>query len=180
MKRLILAFITILVFAGASQIAMGAADNLTRTARANIERDLKHELSPQVGVFDYVAFRLEGNGTVTLFGQVREPNLKTHLEEDAKKVVGVARVQNRIEVLPPSPSDDSIRRAVYNAIYSQTGFNRYALRAVPPIHIIVKNGSVALEGFVANKLEHAQVNAAANGVSGVFSVKNNLRIDRAG
>jgi hypothetical protein len=52
MKRLILAFITILVFAGASQIAMGAADNLTRTARANIERDLRHELSPQVGVFD--------------------------------------------------------------------------------------------------------------------------------
>jgi len=180
MKKLILATITILVIAGAPQFTAGAADNLTRGARADIERSLVHELAPLVGVFDYVAFKLDADGSLTLFGQVREPRVKTHVEEDAKKVPGVTRVLNRIEVLPISPADDQIRRAVYNSIYSQTGFSRYAARAVPPIHIIVKNGSVTLEGVVATKLEHSQANAAANGVSGVFSVKNNLHIERAG
>ena len=85
-----------------------------------------HELAPLVGVFDYVAFKLAADGSLTLFGQVREPRVKTHVEEDAKKVPGVTRVLNRIEILPISPSDDNIRRAVYNSIYSQTGFSRYA------------------------------------------------------
>jgi hyperosmotically inducible protein len=95
-------------------------------------------------------------------------------------VEGVARVRNQIEVLPISPSDDQIRRAVYNAIYSQNGFERYAQRADPPVHIIVKNGSVHLEGNLATKLEFAQMEAAVKGVPGVFSVQNNVRIDTQG
>ena len=178
MKRIIVSCITALVISGAPTLSMAASDNLSRTARSKMETAIRHELSPTVGVFDYVAFKLDADGTVTLFGQVREATLKTHAEEDAKKVDGVKRVRNRIEVLPLSPTDDQIRRAVYNAIYSQNGFERYTQRAVPPIHIIVKNGSVALEGFVANKLEYTQANTAANGVPGVFAVKNNLHTDR--
>jgi hyperosmotically inducible protein len=130
-----------------------------------------------VGVFDNVTFKTEADGTVTLSGQVREPIVKSHIEEDTKKVDGVRGVHNRIEVLPLSPADDDLRLALYRAIYSQQGLQKYSFRVNPPIHIVVKNGAVSLEGIVANKLEYAQVNAAANQVSGAFSVKNNLRVE---
>ncbi len=173
MKKIILAFLTALVIAGTAQLTMGS-DSLNRISRADIERALRHELSPLVGVFDHVAFRLDNDGTVTLLGQVREPTLKTQIEEDTMKVAGIKRVRNQIEVLPTLPSDDEIRRAVYNAIYSRSDLARYAGKAVPPIHIIVKNGLVTLEGVVANRLEHAQVNAAANSAPGVSWVRNKL------
>jgi hyperosmotically inducible protein len=176
MNKLMVAVIALFVAGAAATMPLAAAD-LTRQQRATIESNLLRQLMSTVGVFDYAAFQLDAQGTVTLFGEVREATLKTHLAEDAKKVEGVKRVKNQIEVLPLSPTDDAIRRAMYNAIYSQTGFARYAQRAVPPVHIIVKNGSVRLEGAVANKIELAQLNAAANGVTGVLSVKNNVRID---
>jgi hyperosmotically inducible protein len=177
MKRLILTIVFVGIAATVPSRAL-AADNLTQATRARIENVLVRELGPRVGVFDYLSFKVDGNGTVTLYGQVRDAMLKKHAVEDAKKVEGIKRVQNEIEVLPLSPTDDEIRRAVYVAIYSQNGFERYRTRAVPPVHIIVKNGTVALEGFVANKVEFAQVKAAAGGVPGVFSVKNNLQVDK--
>ena len=173
MKKIILAFLTALVIAGTAQLTMGS-DSLNRIARADIEKALRHELSPLVGIFDHVAFKLDNDGTVTLLGQVREPTLKAQIEEDTMKVAGIKRVRNQIEVLPALPSDDQIRTAVYNVIYSQGGLARYAGKAVPPVHIIVKNGLVTLEGVVANREQHAQVNAAANGVPGVSWVRNNL------
>jgi len=176
MKRVILT-ITALVIAVAVPMSVAAADTLSKETRARIERDLLRELAPRVGVFDYISFQVDGNGNVALFGQVRDATLKKHAAEDAKRVEGVRRVQNQIEILPVSPTDDEIRRAVYTAIYSQNGFERYRIRAVPPVHIIVKNGSVALEGVVGTKLELAQVKTAANSVPGVFSVKNNVHIE---
>ena len=170
MKKIILVCLTALVIAGTAQLTMGS-DSLNRIARADIEKALRRELSPLPGVFDHVAFKLDNDGTVTLLGQVREPTLKAQLEEDTMKVAGIKRVRNQIEVLPPLASDDEIRTAVYNAIYSQSGLARYQLRAVPPIYIIVKNGFVTLEGVAANRLERAKVNATANDVPGVFSVK---------
>jgi len=177
MKKLLWTF-SVLALAAAIPTNSFAADNLSQQARAQIENNLFKELAPRVGVFDYVTFKLDGNGTVTLSGQVRDPLLKKHAAEDAKKVEGVKRVQNEIEVLPISPSDDEIRRAVYVAIYSQNGFERYRTRAVPPVHILVKNGSVTLEGFVGTKLEYAQVNTATRNVPGVFSIRNNVQIDK--
>ena len=178
MRKPILIIIAFAIAVAIPSVA-SAAQALNQEARAVLELELLRELAPTIEVFDYVAFQVDGNGGVTLFGQVRTPAMKNHVAEDARKVKGVKGVQNRIEVLPLSRSDDDIRRAAYNAIYGQTGFERYRLRATPPIHIIVKNGSLTLEGVVANKLEHAQANAAARGVPGVFAVKNNLRIDAA-
>ena len=175
MRRLVLACISVFVIGAA--VSVSAAADLTREQRAKMENALLRELTPTVGVFDYVAFQLDEKGTVTLLGQVRDANLKKHVEEDSKKVEGVARVRNQIEVLPPSPTDEEIRRAMYNAIYSQTGFARYTQRAVPPVHIIVKNGSVRLEGAVATRLEYAHLEDAATGVPGVFAVKTNVRVD---
>ena len=95
-----------------------------------------------------------------------------------KKIEGVEKVKNEIEVLPLSPNDDRIRRATYRAIYGHPGLDRYALQAVPPIHIIVANGNVTLEGVVAIEGDKNLAGIRANGVSGVFSVKNNLRVEK--
>jgi hyperosmotically inducible protein len=111
-------------------------------------------------------------------GQVTRPTLKSDAENVVKKIEGVEHVKNEIVVLPPSPGDDRIRRAVYRAIYGDTVLNRYALQAVPPIHIIVKNGNVALEGVVATEADKNVAGIRANGVSGVFAVANNLRVEK--
>lgn len=145
-----------------------------------LQKEVRHELVmlPFYDVFDNLAYKVEG-GTVTLFGQVSRPTLKTDAEKAVKGIEGVERVDNRIEVLPLSPNDDRIRRAVYRAIYGTEGLDRYGLRAVPTIHIIVKNGHVFLEGAVANEGDKNLANIKANGVSGVFSVTNNLQVDRS-
>jgi hyperosmotically inducible protein len=90
----------------------------------------------------------------------------------------VDKVVNNIQVLPLSPNDERIRMAVYRAIYGNTSLQRYGLQAVPPIHIIVNNGNVTLEGVVATEADKNIANLQANGVPGVFSVKNNLRVEK--
>ncbi len=146
-------------------------------ARANIEREVRHELVmlPYYGVFDNLAFRVDGY-TVTLLGQVTRPTLKSDAERVVKKIEGVESVKNEIKVLPLSTMDDRLRLALYRAIYGNTALNRYALRAVPTIHIIVENGNVTLEGVVSTEADKNIANIQANGVSGVFSVTNHLRV----
>jgi hyperosmotically inducible periplasmic protein len=144
-----------------------------------LQKEVRHELVtlPMYNVFDNLAYKVEG-GTVTLLGQVTRPTLKSDAERAVKGIEGVERVDNRIEVLPLSPNDDQLRRAVYRAIYGTEGLDRYAMRAVPTIHIIVKNGHVSLEGAVATEGDKNLANIKASGVSGVFSVTNNLQVDR--
>ena len=114
---------------------------------------------------------------MTLNGQVVQPITKSGAENAVKHIEGVEKVINNIEVLPLSPNDDRIRRAVYRAIYSNSVLSPYQLRAVPPIHIIVKNGQVTLEGAVARQMDKQVAGIKANGVSGVFGVTNNLMVD---
>lgn len=144
-----------------------------------LEREVRHELVmlPYYDVFDNLEFRVDG-GNVTLSGQVVRPTLKSGAENVVKNIEGIEKVTNNIEVLPLSPNDDRLRIAVYRAIYGHTALQRYSIRSVPPIHIIVKNGNVTLEGVVANEGDKNIANIQANGVSGVFSVKNNLRVDK--
>jgi len=147
-------------------------------SRERLIRQVRHELVmlPYYGVFDNFSYKVDGS-TVTLLGQVTRPTLKSSAENVVKDIEGVEKVDNQIEVLPLSPNDDRLRLATYRAIYGQTALNRYALQAVPPIHIIVSNGNVSLEGIVANEGDKNIANIQANGVSGVFSVKNNLRVE---
>ena len=141
-----------------------------------LAREVRHQLVtlPYYGVFDDLAFRVEGS-TVTLLGVVTRPVLKSDAENTVRRVKGVSRVINNIEVLPLSPMDDRIRIAVYRAIYGDPALSdRYGFRAVPSIHILVKNGSVVLEGVVANAMDKTITGLRANGVPGVFSVTNDL------
>jgi len=144
-----------------------------------MEREVRHELTllPYYGVFDNLAFKVDG-GRVTLLGQVTRPTLKTDAEAAVKHVEGVTSIDNQLEVLPLSPNDDRIRLAVYRALYRQASLSRYALQAVPPIHIIVKNGNVRLEGVVASEGDKNIAGIRAKTVSGVFSVDNNLRVEK--
>jgi len=144
-----------------------------------IVKEVRHELVmlPYYGVFDNLAYKVDPDGTVTLLGQVARPVLKSDAENAVKRIEGVEKVVNNIEVLPTSPNDDRIRRAVYRAIYGNDVLSQYQLRAVPPIHIIVKNGNVTLEGAVARQMDKQIAGMQANGVSGVFSVTNNLVVD---
>jgi hyperosmotically inducible periplasmic protein len=144
---------------------------------ARIVKEVRHELVmlPYYSVFDNLAYRVNGY-TVTLEGQVTQPVLKSDAEKAVKKIEGVEQVVNNIEVLPLSPMDDQIRRAVYQAIYRQPGLEMYSLRAVPTIHIIVKNGHVTLTGAVGNAGDKERAGIAANGVPGVFSVTNDLLV----
>lgn len=143
-----------------------------------LERQVWHELVtlPLYGVFDNLEFRVEGT-KVTLMGQTVRPTIKSSAANVVQRIEGVTEVVNEIEVLPVSPNDDRIRLAVYRAIYSHPALNRYQVRAVPPIHIIVKNGHVTLEGMVASEGDRNIANIEANRVSGVFSVTNKLRVD---
>ncbi len=157
-------------------VASGAAAEID-----SVDRKVRQELVtlPYYGVFDNFTYRVDGSN-VTLEGQVTRPTLATAAERAVGRIAGVTEVVNKIEVLPLSSQDDRIRRAVYRAIYFNPALSRYALQAVPPIHIVVRNGDVTLEGVVAASMEKNIATLEANGVAGAFSVVNNLRVEQDG
>jgi hyperosmotically inducible periplasmic protein len=143
--------------------------------RQTLYKEVRHQLVmlPWYSVFDNLAYQVEGD-KVILYGQVTRPTLKSDAEAAVKSIEGVSSVVNNIEILPPSPMDDQLRRAVYRAIYGDSGLSRYSIQAVPSIHIIVKNGNVTLEGAVDNETDKNLAYMRASQVPNVFSVKNNL------
>ncbi len=156
-----------------------ASGALNQKSINRIYKEVHHELVmlPFYGVFDNLAYKVDPDGTVTLIGQVSRPTLKSDAENVVKKIEGVDKVVNNLEVLPNSPNDDRIRRAAYRAIYGNSVLSQYQLRAVPPIHIIVNKGTITLEGVVARQMEKQVAGMQANGVHGAFSVTNNLVVE---
>ena len=171
----ILALATVLVAAPATILGK------TRTPDPldQLSAKVRHELVmlPFYNVFDNLAFRVDGD-TVTLSGQVSRPVLKSDAEAVVRHVAGVREVKNEIEVLPLSGFDNRIRLTEARAIYGNSVLSRYALGAQPAIRIIVKNGNVTLEGVVSSEMDRNVAYLAANGVFGVFSVTNNLRVEK--
>jgi len=172
-QRTILALAAVLVTAP----TLARATTMVDKAPDPLVEKVRHELVmlPFYNVFDNLAFRIEG-GAVTLLGQVSRPTLKSDAEAVVRRIAGVSEVRNEIEVLPLSGFDNRIRLGVARAVYGNSVLNRYALGAQPSIRIIVKNGDVTLEGVVATEMDRNVANLAANGVPGVFSVTNNLRV----
>ena len=155
------------------------AGALSQKSIDRIYHEVRHELVmlPFYGVFDNLSYKVDPDGTVTLIGQVSRPTLKSDAENAVKHIEGVERVVNNLEVLPTSIEDDRIRRAAYRAIYGNEVLSQYQLRAVPPIHIIVKNGHITLEGVVARAMDKQIAGMQANSVPGAFSVTNNLVVE---
>jgi hyperosmotically inducible protein len=146
---------------------------------SRVERQVRRELVtlPFYSVFDNMTFRVDGS-KVTLMGKVTRPVLKSDAGKVVENIEGISDVDNQIEVLPVSSNDDQIRMAAYRAIYGQTTLSRYQIQAIPPIHIIVQNGNIELEGVVATEGEKNIAGMQAQGVNGAFSVKNNLRVEK--
>jgi hyperosmotically inducible protein len=142
-----------------------------------LAKKVRHELVmlPYYNIFDSLGFRVDGT-TVTLYGEVTRPTLKSDAGRVVQHIEGVGQVVNNIKVLPLSPFDNQIRRAEYRAIFGYGSLYRYAMGALPSIHIIVDNGHVTLEGVVANQGDKNIAGIRANGVPGVFSVTNNLLV----
>lgn len=155
------------------------AGALNQKSIDRIYKEVRHELVmlPFYGVFDNLSYKVDPDGTVTLLGQVSRPTLKSDAENVTKRIEGVEKVVNNIEVLPTSINDDRIRRAAYRAIYGNSVLSPYQMRAVPPIHIIVKNGQITLEGVVARTMDKQIAGVQANGVHGSFGVTNNLVVE---
>lgn len=187
MKKGLNTFLSAVLALGTTGLAFAAspdqpsqqiANNADTRLEQRLSSQVRHELNmiPQFTVFDNLAYRVDG-GTVTLVGQVRDAIVKDSAEARVKHLEGVERVDNQIEILPASFNDDRIRRQVARAVFNDPRLFNYAIQPTPPIHIIVKNGNVDLEGVVRTQAEKDDAFIRANGVSGVFSVKNNLQVE---
>ena len=152
-------------------------DQPSAKSQERITREVRHELLmlPYFGVFDYIAFKVDG-GTVTLLGEVVRPSIKSDAENSLKHIEGVEKVDNQIDVLPPSSMDDGLRIRLYREIYGYPALEKYALGVQKPIRIIVKSGRVTLEGVVDNDSDKNLAGLRANSVPGIFSVTNNLQV----
>ena len=178
-RRLLTLFATLLMLAAVGTTQNAQREQPTAKSQERITKEVRHELLmlPYFGVFDYIAYKVDGY-TVTLLGQVVRPTLKSDAENVVKRIEGVEKVDNQIEVLPPSPMDDGIRRRLFRAIYQYPPLQKYELGVQKPIRIIVKSGRVTLEGVVDNETDKNLVGVRANGVSGIFSVTNNLQVSK--
>lgn len=175
MRRFLVVPFFVTIFA--TPLTLFAQRPVPARAEQRISNDVRHEILmlPYYDVFDNIMYKVEGYN-VTLMGQVTRPVLKSTAGNVVKRIEGVEKVDNQIEVLPLSNMDDQLRLRLFRAIYGYTALQRYALAVQKPIRIIVKNGNVTLEGVVDNEADKNMVNIRAKGVSGVFSVKNNLRV----
>jgi len=180
-KRPLGIVLPILLF-GFAAISMATPHNGTASAGSNnppksLTDQVRHELVmlPYLGVFDDLSFTIDSSNTVVLTGQVVRPTLRSDAEAVVRRIEGISKVVNNIEVLPLSPFDDAIRLRAYRAIFSRPGFEKYAVQAVSPIRIIVKNGNITLEGVVGSQMDKTLVEMAARSVL-AFTVTDNLRI----
>lgn len=171
--RVRLTTVGVLLLVTISQMVLGQSAK----SQDRVTKEVRHELAmlPYFSVFDYIAFKVDGS-TVTLLGSVVRPSLKSDAGNAIKNIEGVDKVDNQIEVLPPSPMDDGTRLQLYRAIYGFGPLEKYALGVQRPIRITVKSGHVTLEGVVDNQADKDMVNVRANTVPGIFSVTNDLQV----
>ncbi len=172
---------TVLAMAAAMVLtAVPAMGQRAGTVATNpqLARKVRHELVtlPYYGVFDNLAYSING-GTVTLYGQVVRPTTRSDAANRVKRLAGVSQVINNIQVLPLSRFDDDLRIRTLRAIARTGGLDRYLRGTNPSIHIVVDRGRITLEGVVSNSGDRNLANVAARGVSGSFSVTNNLRVE---
>lgn len=184
------AVLAALVIGIAPQMLPSASGNVTAQTRnytgnsgsaqsgAQLAKQVRRKLVtlPYYGVFDNLAYSING-GKVTLFGQVVRPSTRSDAERSVSRIAGVTQVVNNIEVLPPSGFDDSLRINTLRALQRAGGLYRYFMGGNPSLHIIVDRGHITLTGVVGSKFDRQLAYMTARGVSGAFSVTNELRVE---
>src|SRR6478672_7657150 len=174
-KSILLAFSVIVLLSAVP--AFGQVRRNPVVSNPQLAKQVRHELVtlPYYGVFDNLAYNINGS-TVTLYGQVVRPTTRSDAERRVKRLAGVSKVVNNIQVLPLSGFDDNIRRATYRSLARTAGLYRYLQGTNPSIHIVVDRGHITLEGVVSNSGDRTLANMAARQVPGTFSVTNNLKV----
>jgi hyperosmotically inducible protein len=180
-KMKVLRYFLILSIAIFGALNVNAQTYSDRAAEKSIEQKAFRKILalPNYGVFDNIAFKVEG-GTVTLYGKVLSLGTKSQAARAVKDIEGVQSVVNNIQNLPPSPFDDQIRYQIVRSFANSAGLYGYLQEPRPSVRIIVENGHVTLEGYVNNKGTSNLMNIIANSVPNVFSVTNNLVLDKGG
>jgi hyperosmotically inducible periplasmic protein len=150
-------------------------------SEARLAKQVRHKLLmlPYYGVFDNLAYSIDGS-KVTLHGQVVRPSTRSDAARSVASIDGVSQVVNKIQVLPLSNFDDSIRTRTYRALVRTGGLSRYFMGANPSLHIVVNRGQVTLAGVVNSKLDKQLAYMTARQVSGAFSVTNDLKVEGEG
>lgn len=171
-KFLIMA-LAVVTFASASISAQNV------DARTTLDRQIEKKINmlPYYEVFDYITYKVDGN-TVILSGKVLNGSNRKGAEYAVKRIDGVVNVVNNIEYLPAGGFDDTIRRQLYANIANMAGLSRYLHPVNPDIRLIVERGNVTLEGYVSTQTDANLAKIAASTVPGVFSVTNNLVVDK--
>ena len=180
----ILAVVGLIVGSTASTFARAAKQHAPQQAGrydAWLKNQVRHDLVmlPYLTLFDNLEYTVQGT-TVTLLGQVVRPSLKSEAGNVVKNIEGVTKVNNDIKVLPPSSMDWQIRRAEYRAIYGYADLWKYAMGALPPVHIVVDTGHVTLYGIVDSQADKNLIGLRAKTVPDVFSVTNDLQVANSG
>jgi hyperosmotically inducible protein len=166
------------LFAAAALASNKQVPNLPRTDD-DLAKAVRHEvlMYPYYTLWDDVAFRVN-QGNVELMGAVSQPYKKDDLGRAVKHIAGVESVTNDLKVLPLSPMDDRLRLQIARAIFRDPSLSRYAMGAIPSIHIIVDNGHVTLTGNVMNNMDKEIAGMRASGAGLSFGpVQNNLTVD---
>jgi hyperosmotically inducible protein len=175
-----LALLTLFASANLAQAAVGQTQGGSAVGEYGLSQQVRHQLLmlPWYSVFENLGYQVKGS-EVILSGQVLTDTTKHDAERRVKAIAGVTKVINNIEILPASPNDDRIRRAAYRTIFSEPALSMYSVGTVPPLHILVKNGHLTLEGAVLNAGDKQLAGTRAREVHGVLSVTNNLRIENS-
>jgi osmotically-inducible protein OsmY len=116
------------------------------------------------------------NGVATLGGHAKDYPDRDSALALVSTYPGVKDVIDNIQVDPVSPMDWQTRMAVARAVYGFPTLNKYAIDPAKPIRISVQNGHVELYGMVDTQSDKDTAYLRANGVPGVFSVKNYLQV----
>ena len=182
-SKLLLKFIPLMLCASCVVLVatQAAIAQRRQSDTARIIKEVRHELAmlPYYGVFDWLEFEVQPDSTVILRGYVTRPTTKSSAEANVKGIEGIEKVVDQIQVLPLSPNDDRLRMALYRAIYNYDGpLFRYGLGSQQAIHIIVANGRATLKGIVDSEADRNLAYVKASGVPGVFSVTNDLRVEK--
>ena len=168
-------------YAGKVGEKYGIANNITIIPVKITDQELLDKVVEKINknvfysIYDWVTIRVE-NGIVTLSGWVYEPWHKPLYLHQVQKVPGVTEIQNDIQVLPVSLYDDQIRRRAARIIYDTDEFEPFSNIMTPPIHIIVDNGKVTLEGYVTSIYQKALADNLITVDTNAMQVINNLQV----
>lgn len=175
-RNLLVFAVTFFAFSAVGINAQNVSGN--QSQRALEEKIYKKILYlPYYGAFDSIKFQVEGS-KVILSGKVINSINKSDAKNAVEDIDGVSEVVNNIDLLPLSSFDNQIRFRLAREIGNSAGIGRYVPERAPSVRIIVENGRITLEGYVSNRSDSNLLNILANGIPGVFSVQNNLIVNK--